>query len=243
MQIFHNQIKFLCVKFLIFWNWCMSWYKQKNKQLIIAFFIDFESILYIAIEKFEFFDEIYFENIFVENIWFRNIAKEINETNKTNEQINIDFFLILHVNFDTKIRKFKFLKKFRTWNSRIYSWNLLLKLKFCLQRLQIRRIDIFFVEFDIILNMIIEKFDFLNETNCENISIFVTKFLNVAKKIDNFYDKNEHVIVDLFAVSYVNLILLMRFKISCSWIYSKKFWFKLKFCSQNLHIVWTHVIF
>ena len=118
-----------------------------NEQTTIALFIDFELILYVAIERFEHFDDKNCEIIFVENIWLRDVANEINEHSI------VDFFLILHVNSCVKSRKSKFLIDFRTWCWRICSWNLLLKLKFCLQRLQIRTqticlIENFFIDFD-----------------------------------------------------------------------------------------------
>ena len=80
---------------------------------IDAISVCFDVILNIAIKKREFFNDIDSNINANQNINF-NVAKNVNETNETNEQINIDFFLILHVNSDAKIRKFKFLTNFRT---------------------------------------------------------------------------------------------------------------------------------
>ena len=118
-----------------------------KKSLIDAIFTNFDMILCVAIEKFESFDETKRETIFVENIWFRDVAKKIDDfckINETNERMFADFSMILHVNFDVKTRKFKFLTDFRIWYSRICSWNLLLKSKIWLHR---RHIVDFFVDF------------------------------------------------------------------------------------------------
>ena len=80
---------------------------------IDAISVCFDIILNVAIKKHEFFDDISSNIDTNQNIDF-DIAKKINETNETNEQINVDFFFILHVNSETKIRKFKFLTDFRT---------------------------------------------------------------------------------------------------------------------------------
>ena len=156
-----------------------------NEQLTIAFFIDFESILYVVIEKFEKFERVdmIIDSKIVENrdIWFFDDIKKINDFCETNEQTFIDFSMILCVNFDAKIRKSKILTNFRTWCWRIYSWNLLLKLKFCSQRLQIVRtyvIDIFFIDFDAKLNTRDWKFEHFDETNCKNVFVFNVENVN-----------------------------------------------------------------
>ena len=193
-----------------------------NEQTTIALFIDFELILYVAIEKFEHFDDRNYETIFVENIWFRDVAKKLDETNETNRFSVVDFFLILHVNSDVVIRKSEFLIDFRTWCWRMCSWNLLLKLKFCLQCLQIRaqticRIENFFIDFDAessAHNWKLNHFDESDSVSCK---------------------KNEQMSIDLFSNSHVVLIVLMRFKISCSLMCSKSFLLKSKFCLHCLH--------
>ena len=93
-----------------------------NKQLIDNFFIEFDLILNVVTEKCEYFIDTN-SNIDV------NIAKKIDETNEMNE---INFFLILYVNFDVKNRKFDLI-----YCSRMWLWNKFLKLKFCSQCLQI----------------------------------------------------------------------------------------------------------
>ena len=130
------------------WNsWCFRTDVRKNEivnvnELTDNFFIDFDVILSVAIEKFEHFDDID-SDIDV------NVAEKIDETDETcetNEQMIVDFFLILYVNSDVKIQKFEFFDvineiddaiDFWIWCSRICSWNLFLKLKSASQCLQI----------------------------------------------------------------------------------------------------------
>ena len=54
-----------------------------------------------------------------------------------------------------------------------------------------------------ILNVAIERFEHFDETNCKNILVSVTKFLDVARKIDDFCEKDEHAIVDFFFDSHI----------------------------------------
>ena len=68
---------------------------------IVAIFVCFDVISNDAIKKCEFFDNID-SNMNV------NVAKKIDETNETNEQTIADFFMILYVNSDVKIRKSEF---------------------------------------------------------------------------------------------------------------------------------------
>ena len=259
-----------------------------SEQMTTALFIDFDLILYVAIERFEHFDDRNCETIFVEVVWFRDVAKRINETNETNEHLIDDFSLILHVNSDVENRKSKLFVDFRAWCWRICSWNLLLKLKLCLQRLQIRAqticwIENFFIDFDanssvdfwkivrsissftrmrtvwvrilainfakistvfaisviesdvistffdVISNVVIEKCKSLSETNCKNTFVFVTKFLDVAKRIDDFCDENEHVIDAFFAISLVKLTVLFEKNEQMS----KDFWTEISWNSDS----------
>ena len=252
--------------------------------MIDNFFIDFDVISNVAIVKYEFLNETNRENIFVENIWLRDVAKKINETDcevsEADEQKIVDFSMILYENSNAKTRKSKLLTDFRAWFWRKCSWNLLLKLKLYLQRLkivlQIVRtqticwIDNFFIDFDAKLNARNWKFERFDETNCKNVSVSDVKFLDVVK-INDSCEKNEQMSIDFFSNSHndlsvkfvkdeflsemidfenvdiftnlhVVLIILMRFKISCSRMCSKNFILKLKFCLQNLHNVRTHAI-
>ena len=272
------------------WNfWCFRTNVEKinektNEQTTIAFFIDFDLILYIAIEKFEHFDDKNCETIFVENIWLRDVAKKINETNETKKHSIVDFFLILYVDFDVKTRKSKLLIDFRTWCWRICSWNLLLKLKFCLQRLQIRTqticlIENFFIDFDansnvdnwkiarsvsnlmrkrtiwirifaidfakifatfaifaiesdvlfaysnVISNIIIKRFERFDESICEIVFIFDIRFLDVAKKIDDFCENDVHVTIDFSTNSLVKSEQnFENFWIKISWYSDSNVW-------------------
>ena len=133
---------------------------------IDAISVCFDVMLSVAIKKCEHFDDID-SNIDI------NVAERIDET------IEIDFFMILYVIFDVETRKSKFLTDFRTWCFRIWSWNLLLKLKFCLQRLQIRAqticwIENFFIDFDANSNVDIWKI-------ARSISIFTRMWVAWAR--------------------------------------------------------------
>ena len=77
-------------------------------------------ILNVAIKRFEHFDNIDSNIDAKQNIDF-DVAKKINETNETNktnetnetdEQMIVDFFSILHVDFDVKSRKFELIFDF-----------------------------------------------------------------------------------------------------------------------------------
>ena len=136
------------------WNsWCF-WIEVRkvesekvSEQLIDNFFIDFDVILSVAIERCESLSETDREDIFAENIWLRDVAEEIDEADdEIDEQITVDFSKILYVNFDAKSRRSKLLIDFRAWCWRICSWNLLLKLNIWLQR---RHVVDFFVDFDL----------------------------------------------------------------------------------------------
>ena len=75
---------------------------------IVAIFVCFDVILNVAIKKCEHFDDID-SNIDI------NVARKIDETNEineTNEQMIVDFFLILYVNSDVKNRKFELIFDF-----------------------------------------------------------------------------------------------------------------------------------
>ena len=80
---------------------------------IDAIFVCLDVILSVAIERHELFDDIDSNIDTNQNIDF-DVAKKINESCETNEQINVDFFLILYVDSDAKTRKFKLLTNFRT---------------------------------------------------------------------------------------------------------------------------------
>ena len=90
-----------------------------------------------------------------------------------------------------------------------------------------------------------------------NLNVEFVKDKNLKKMIffenvndsNNCFDcivnetKNNKLIDNIFTHSHNVLIVLMRFKISCSQMCSKSFLLKLKFCLKNLHNVRTHVIF
>ena len=81
---------------------------------------------------------------------------------------------------------------------------------FAISANSVNEIDVFFMRFDVILNVAIEKIKQFDEANCKNIIVSVIRFLDVAKKIDDFCDENEHVIADFFAISFVDLIMLFE---------------------------------
>ena len=69
----------------------------------------------------------------------------------------------------------------------------------------VNEIDVFFVHFDVILNVAIEKIEQFNETNCKNIIVFIIKFFDIVKKIDDFREKNVHVTIDFSTNSLVKI--------------------------------------
>ena len=150
-----------------------------------VFFTRFDEIVDFVIEKFEFFDETNCKNIFVFVTNFLDVAK------KFDEHSIVNFSLILHVNSCVKIRKSKFLIDFRTWCKRICSWNLLLKLKFRLQRLQIRTQTICWIEYFFI--------DFDANSNIDNWKI--------ARSIFNFMRKRT-VWIRIFAIDFAKIFAI-----------------------------------
>ena len=248
--------------FCIWHSWCFWTEIRKDEnekvseQLTDNFFTNFDVILSFAIEKCELLNETNREDIFAENIWFRDVAKRLNkancEVNEADEQKTADFWITLYVDSSAKTRKSKLLTDFRAWCWRICSWNLLWKLKFCLQRLQIAQ------------TQTIREFDFCEKDEHENVDFFFDshtdlsvkfvkdEFLNEMIDFENVNDshicfncivnetKDDELIVDIFTKSHVALIVLMRFRVSCSLMCSKNFLLKLKFCLQDLHIARTH---
>ena len=93
--------------------------EEINKQVTDNFFIDFNMILFVAIEKCESLCETNRENIFAKNIWLRDVTKKINEANcevsEADEQKTADFSMILYVDSSAKIRKSELLTDFRAW--------------------------------------------------------------------------------------------------------------------------------
>ena len=67
-----------------------------------------------------------------------------------------------------------------------------------------------FIDSELILYVVIERCELLSETNCKDIFVSVTKFLEIAKNVDNFCDENEHAIADIFIVSQVDLTVLIE---------------------------------
>ena len=188
---------------------------EKDEHAIADFLSDFDVILSLAIERCEFLCETDREEIFAENIWLRDVAEEVDEANcevsETDEQKIADFSMTLYVNSSAKTRRSKLLTDFRAWFWRKCSWSLLLKLKICLQRLQvvrtqtIRWFDAFFIDFDVFLSVSSVRFESFDETDCKNILVFVTRFLDVAKKIDDFCEENKFAIVDFSSDSHIDL--------------------------------------
>ena len=230
------------------WNsWCFRTEiredesEKVNEQLIDSFFIDFDRILCVAIERFDLLDEIDRETIFVENIWLRDVAKNIDEACEADESIIVDFFAILYADSSAKTRRSELLTDFRAWFWRRCSWSLLLKLKICLQRLQIVRtqticeFDVIFVSFDVILNVAIERFEHFDETNCKDILVSVARFLDVAEKIDDFCEEDEHAIADFFSDLHTDLSVVVDSNIEF-WDFATFFW---AFCSINSACFWA----
>ena len=277
---------------------------EGSEHAIVDFSSDFDVILSLAIERCESLCETEREDISAENIWLRDVAEKIDdfcEASEANEQMLADFSMILYVSSDAKTRRFKLLTDFRAWCSRICSWSLLLKLKSCLQRLQIRaqaicwieslfidfdadssvdiwkvarsafiltrmwtvwarilaidfafsanKSDVVFVSFDVILDVVIERCELLSETSCKNIFVFVTRFLEVAKNVDDFCDDDEHTIANVFSDSHINLnvefvrdaLMIENFWIEISWCFDSNVWENDDFSEITKH--WVDLFF
>ena len=226
--------------------------EEVSEQLTNSFFIDFDVFLFVASVKLERFDEmIVLKNVSDSNIWFRDVAKRIDEANcEVSEQMIVDFFAILYADSNVETRKSEFLTDFRAWCWRICSWSLLLKLKFCLHRLQIaraqtiREFDVIFVSFDVILDVAIERLEHFDETNCKDILVSITRLLDVAERIDDFCEEDEHVIADFFSASHIELSawdrkdeLIINFFACCLRLCLRSNSLNLNVCLQCRHVV------
>ena len=136
------------------WCWHINWWNLLIKlniwlqrRHVADFFVDFDLISNVEDERFERFN--------------RMIVL----------QITSDVFSISHTKLIALIERWEFLTSFRVLWLRICSYNFLLKLKLCLQSLQIIRthvtfwFDAFFNDFDTILNVAIERFKHIDEIN------------------------------------------------------------------------------
>ena len=109
-----------------------------------------------------------------------------------------DFFSISHIKLIALIEKWKFLTNFKISWLRICLYNFLLKLKFCLQILQIIRTNVisksdkFSIDFDITSSIFNWKFEFFDETRRKN------SFENVFNKIllNRFNEMNSNWILN-----------------------------------------------
>ena len=147
-------------------------------------FIDFYIVSNVEIEKFERFNRVIVSNVIANsNIDFWNFANETNDTCVTN-----DFFSISHIELIALIERWEFLTNFRTSWLRICSYNFLLKLKLCLQNLQIIRthviskFDEFSIDFDMTSNVLNWKFERLDETRLDNVFAKENAFVKIVLK-------------------------------------------------------------
>ena len=234
-------------------SWCFRTKVRKdesekvNEHLIDNFFIDFDRVLCVAIEKFELLDEIDREAIFAENIWFRNVAKRVDEANcevsETDKQETADFSMNLYVNSSAKTRRSELFEitNCRAWCWRICSWSLLLKLNIWLQR---RHVVYLFVDFDLVSNVEDEKFELFNKVIVLNaIADSNMNFWDFANEAENLCEAN-----DVFSISHTKLTALIErwkfltsFRASWLRICSYNFLLKLRLCLQSLQITRTHV--
>ena len=154
-----------------------------------AIFIDFCIVSNVEIEEFERFNRVIASNVIADsNMNFWDFANEADDTCVTN-----DFFSISHTKLTALIERKEFLTSFRTLCLRICSYNFLLKLKLCLQSLQITRahviwkFDEFSIDFDMTSNVFNWKFERL-ETRRTDAS--ENAFANALSKHFNEMNSN-----------------------------------------------------
>ena len=182
---------FLNIDFTSFWiELCDETIKHWND----FFFIRTNTISNVKNWKFEHFNElIVSKNIANSIICFCDVANATNVFNEIKKLIIADFFIVSHIKLNALIEKWKFLTNFKISWLRICSYNSLLKLKFCLQNLQIFRkfviskSDEISIDSDITSNIFNWKFEFL-ETRRTNFSENV--FAKILSKRFNEINSN-----------------------------------------------------
>ena len=129
------------------WNLLLKLNIWLQRQHVVDFFVDSDLISSVKNERFERFN--------------RMIVLKITNDVSSNS----------HTKLIALIERWEFLTSFKTSCLRICSYNFLLKLKFCLQSLQITRthvtswFDALFNDFDTILSVAIERFKHIDETD------------------------------------------------------------------------------
>ena len=129
------------------WNLLLKLNIWLQRRHVVDLFVDFDLVSSVEDERFERFSRV--------------IVLKI-----TN-----DVFSISHTKLTALIEKWEFLTNFKASCLQICSYNFLLKLKLCLQSLQITRthmtswFDAFFNDSDTILSVAIERFKHIDETD------------------------------------------------------------------------------
>ena len=156
---------------------------------VVDFFVDFDVISNAKNWKIERFNKMIASNVIANsNIEFWNFVNDSCDFCETN-----DFFSISHTKLTVLIEKWKFLIDFRISWLRICSYNFLLKLKFCLQSLQIIRtfviseFDKISIDSNIISSVFNWKFEFF-ETRRTNV--FENVFVKILSKRFNEINSN-----------------------------------------------------
>ena len=131
------------------------------------------------------------------------------------------------LNFLSNMRFKLFIMKydFRMWNS----WCFRIEIrKDESEKVNEQLIDNFFIDFDVILCVVIVRCEFLNETNREDIFVENIWFRDVANKINKACETDEQVIANFFAIFYEDLSakvrkskLLINFQ---AWFWRRKSW-------------------
>ena len=145
------------------------------------FFVDFDAISNAKNWKIERFNKMIVLNVIANsNIDFWNFVNDLCDFCETN-----NFFSISHTKLIALIEKWKFLTNLKISWLRIFSYNFLLKLKFCLQSLQIVRTFVISkfneisIDFDTTSNVLNLKFEFLE---IRRINVFENVFVKILWK-------------------------------------------------------------
>ena len=163
--------------------------KAENDELIVDIFVDFDVISNAKNWKIERFNKMIASNVIADsNIDFWDFVNDSCDFCEAN-----DFFFVSHIKLTALIERWEFSINFRVSWLRICSYNFLLKLKFCLQNLQIARIfiiswsDEFSIDFDIISSDFNWRFEFF-ETR--RINVFENAFVKILSKRFNEINSN-----------------------------------------------------
>ena len=205
-----------------------------------TFFIDFNMIFDVAIEKFKQIDKM-----------ISRIVNEICEICKMNVSMIVDFFSISHIDLIVTIEKNEqnfenfWTKFFWCFDSNVWKDN-------DFDEINKHWIDMFFINSDTISNALNMKCEYFDKMIASKI-IDSNICFDVAIEISNFYEideSNEQMTIEFFSISHIDLTvliekneLLTNFFACCSRTCFRNFSLKLKFESQRIQMIFAILIF